>query len=147
MPFAVRRGAKIFFGATAQPHTIRTTPQVGQKWRHLGRRGARGRAQQAVERPSIAPTASTFRPFRPVLAVEDGWTRRTARRATGKRPARPTGRTERTASDRQARKSIFGYRYFFIYLRQEASVLVFDTFAKCVNFDAVSGSISRPIVS
>ena len=80
-----------FFGATAQPHTNRTTAQVGQKWRHLSRRGARGRDQLAIRRPTIAPRVSTFRPFRPLLAVE---------RTVGRTGKRPTGRTDERRDER-----------------------------------------------
>ena len=146
------RRRKNFFGATTQPHTNRTTAQVPHLWRHLGRRGARRCAQQDIRRPTIAPTASTFARFggfwpssdRQATDRTDGQASEIedARRATSRRNHYRNGRqverqarTTTTIVDtfrdsgrhRRARKSIFGYRYFFIYLRQKVSVLIFGT--------------------
>ena len=78
------RRRKNFSAATTQLHTNRTTPQVPHLWRHLGRRRANGRDQSAVERPTIAPTASTFGP------VSAGSGRRAAGR-TGRATDRADG--------------------------------------------------------
>ena len=83
-----------FFGATAQPHTNRTMPQAPHLWRHLSRRGARGRGQPS---PPGCPRLRRFGRLRASSGRSDG--------RTGKRPTGRTDGEDGERTDTQATRS------------------------------------------